>query len=238
MTTSTRTETIFANVAALRARIDAAARRGGRNPADVRLIAVSKTFPAEAIAAVLAAGVRDIGENRVQEAEAKRAQLPAGAASSTESGPLPVWHLIGHLQTNKVKTALRVFDILQSIDSIRLAGAVSRQATAPVEVLLEVNVAGEASKFGFAPADVPAAVEQVARLTHLRLIGLMTVAPLVNDPQELRPLFRTMRGLRDATGLTELSMGMSGDFEVAIEEGATMVRVGRALFGERPARDG
>jgi pyridoxal phosphate enzyme (YggS family) len=221
-------ETIAANLARVRARIDAAAQRAGRDPRTVRLIAVSKTFPAAAIAAAVTAGVRDIGENRVQEAEAKHAAL-AG------TGVRPVWHLVGHLQTNKVKTALRIFDILHSIDSLRLAEVISRQAAAPVDVLIEVNVAGEASKYGFAPEETPAAVARIAALPNLRVRGLMTVAPEVADPEAVRPVFRRLRVLRDAAGLAELSMGMSGDFEVAIAEGATMVRLGRAIFGARPA---
>ena len=231
MTTSeTLEQTVAANVAEVRARIRAAAERAGRDPASVTLIAVSKTFPAEAIAAAVAAGVRYIGENRVQEAEGKRAALDA-------LGVRPVWHLIGHLQTNKVKTALQVFDILHSVDSLRLAETLSRHATAPVDVLLEVNVGGEASKFGFAPEETLRAVEQVGRLPNLRPRGLMTVAPAVDEPEDVRPVFRRLRELRDAAGLVDLSMGMTHDFEVAIEEGATMIRVGRAIFGERVNRD-
>ena len=231
MTTSeTLEQTVAANVAEVRARIGVAAERAGRDPASVTLIAVSKTFPAEAIAAAVAAGVRDIGENRVQEAEGKRAALDA-------LGVRPVWHLIGHLQTNKVKTALQVFDILHSVDSLRLAETLSRHATAPVDVLLEVNVGGEASKFGFAPEETLRAVEQVGRLPNLRPRGLMTVAPAVDEPEDVRPVFRRLRELRDAAGLVDLSMGMTHDFEVAIEEGATMIRVGRAIFGERVNRE-
>ena len=225
-TTDTLEHMVSANVAEVRARIEAAAARAGRDPASVMLIAVSKTFPPAAIAAAVAAGARDIGENRVQEAEGKRAALDT-------TGVRPVWHLIGHLQTNKVKTALQVFDILHSVDSLRLAEALSRHATAPIDVLLEVNVGGEASKFGFAPEETLRAVEQVVRLPNLRPRGLMTVAPAVDNPEDVRPVFRRLRELRDAAGLVELSMGMTHDFEVAIEEGATMVRVGRAIFGKR-----
>lgn len=221
-------EVISANIAHVRARMAAAAARAERDPAGVKLIAVSKTFPAGVVAAAVAAGIRDIGENRVQEGEAKRAALDA-------AGLRPVWHLIGHLQTNKVKTALRVFDILHPIDSLRLAEAVSRYAAAPVDVLLEVNAGGETSKFGFRPDEALPAIEQVGRLPNLRLRGLMTVAPAVDDPEDVRPVFRRLRELRDAAGLAELSMGMTHDFEVAIAEGATMVRVGRAIFGARAA---
>jgi PLP dependent protein len=227
-------ETVAANVAAVRASIAAAAERAGREPASVRLVAVSKTFPAEAVVAALAAGVTDVGENRVQEGEAKRAAvdalLPPDAAH-------PVWHLIGHLQTNKVKPAVQTFATIQSIDSVRLAEAVNRAAVTPVDVLLEVNVAGEASKFGFVPEQVADVLAQLSRFEHLRVRGLMTVAPAVADPEQVRPVFRRLRELRDAAGLPDLSMGMSHDYAVAIEEGATMIRVGRAIFGERAMRD-
>jgi pyridoxal phosphate enzyme (YggS family) len=231
--------TIAANLADVRARIAAAAARAERDPATVTLIAVTKTFPVEAVVAALAAGVRDIGENRVQEGEAKRDALEVRATAPEQGFPAhrPIWHLIGHLQTNKIKPALRSFDILHSIDSLRLAEQVNRNAVAPVDVLLEVNVAGEASKYGFAPDEVLGAVMQLSRLEHLRPRGLMTVAPIVADPEEVRPVFRRLRALRDAAGLAELSMGMTHDFEVAIEQGATMVRVGRAIFGERVTRD-
>jgi pyridoxal phosphate enzyme (YggS family) len=223
---------IAANVAEIRARIAAVATRAGRDPAGITLIAVSKTFPAAAVAAALAAGVRDIGENRVQEGEAKRAEVEA----MTGGAGRPVWHLIGHLQTNKVRPALQSFDMIHSIDSIRLAEAINRSAAAPVDVLIEVNAGGEASKFGFIPDEVSQAITQLSRFEHLRLRGLMTVAPAVDDPELVRPVFRRLRALRDAAGLVELSMGMSHDYEVAIEEGATMVRVGRAIFGERVMR--
>jgi pyridoxal phosphate enzyme (YggS family) len=164
----------------------------------------------------------------VQEGVAKVQALAA-------AGLRPTWHLVGHLQTNKVKAALANFDVIHSVDSIELAAAISRRTTAPVDVLVEVNVGGEASKFGFAPADTPAACRQIAALPNLNLRGLMTVAPQVEDPELVRPVFRQLRELAAALGLPELSMGMTDDFEVAVEEGATMVRVGRALFGPRPA---
>jgi pyridoxal phosphate enzyme (YggS family) len=214
---------IAANVAAVRARVAAACERAGRAPASVRLVAVTKTVPAAAVAEALTAGVTDVGENYVQEAAAKRAEL----------GGRGVWHLIGHLQTNKVRAALQAFDTLQAVDSLRLAEAISRQASRAVPVLLEVNAAGETTKFGFAPADLGAAAASVRRLPNLDVRGLMTVAPATSDPEALRPLFRSLRRLAEANGLQELSMGMSGDFEVAVEEGATMVRIGRAIFGER-----
>jgi pyridoxal phosphate enzyme (YggS family) len=193
----------------------------------VRLIAVTKTFPAEVCAAVVAAGVGDLGENRVQEGVPKVEALAA-------AGLRPTWHLIGHLQSNKVKAALAAFDTIHSIDSLDLAAAVSRRATRPVDVLVEVNVAAEASKFGFSLEETPAACERVAGLPNLTLRGLMTVAPQTSDPETVRPVFGRLHELATSLGLPELSMGMTDDFEVAIEEGATMVRVGRALFGPRP----
>jgi pyridoxal phosphate enzyme (YggS family) len=221
------------NLLAVRERVSAACERAGRSPDDVAIVAVSKTFPATLVAEACRAGLTDMGENRVQEAAAKIPQVEA-------LGSRPRWHLVGHLQTNKVKTALGLFDIIHSVDSLRLAEAISRQAeqaalrqAGPVPVLLEVNVGGEASKFGFTPEEVGRAAEQMARLPGLAVQGLMTVAPLSGDPEEVRPVFRELRRLRDALGLRHLSMGMTDDFEVAIEEGATMVRIGRAIFGPR-----
>ncbi len=226
-------------LAAVRERIALACERSGRDPGEVRLIAVSKGQPAEAVIAALAHGQVDFGENRVQEALGKMAAV---AEATKERGlPRPVWHLIGHLQSNKVRAvAGGGFAILHGIDSLRLLEMVDR-AAAPVQpVLLEVNVAGEATKFGVAPEQVGEAPEQVGaivararELAGVRLCGLMTVAPRVADPEEVRPVFRALRELAERHGLAELSMGMTDDFEVAIEEGATMVRIGRALFGER-----
>jgi pyridoxal phosphate enzyme (YggS family) len=141
--------------------------------------------------------------------------------------------MVGHLQTNKAKTAIELFDMIQSVDSIRLAEVLSRHAQHRIPILLEVNVSGEASKFGLPPAEVSSAVEEIARLPHLEIRGLMTIAPLTDNPEEVRPIFKRLRLLRDSLGLEHLSMGMTDDFEVAIEEGATMVRIGRAIFGER-----
>jgi pyridoxal phosphate enzyme (YggS family) len=222
--TAETSTTIAGNVAAVRARIAAACERAGRDPASVVLVAVTKTVPAALVVEALAAGISDLGENYVQEGAAKRAAV---------EGRTAVWHLIGHLQTNKVRAALQAFDIIQAVDSLRLAQAISRQASQPVPVFLEVNAAGEATKFGFALAEVGAAVTAVSRLPNIDLRGLMTVAPATAEPESLRPLFRSLRQLAAANGLQELSMGMTGDFEVAIEEGATMVRIGRAIFGER-----
>lgn len=217
-----------ARLAAVRSRIDAACARAGRDPAGVTIVAVSKSFGADAVLALYQAGQRHFGENRVQEAAAK---IPEVA----RSGATPVWHLVGHLQTNKVTAALRLFAILHSVDSLRLAEAIARRATRPVDILLEVNVAREPAKYGFDPDEVSDAVRAVSRLPNVNLRGLMTVAPLVDNSEDVRPVFRTLRELRDAHGLAELSMGMTNDFEVAVEEGATLVRIGRALFGEREA---
>ncbi|KPK46891.1 MAG: hypothetical protein AMJ77_04910, partial [Dehalococcoidia bacterium SM23_28_2] len=205
-------------------RVAQAAERAGRSPAEVTIVAVSKNFPAQAIEEAAATGLAHIGENRVQEAAAKIPVLRH----------LPVtWHLVGHLQTNKAKTALELFDIIHSVDSLHLAEALSRRAQRPIPVLLQVNVAGEASKFGFSPQEALQSAEGIARLPHLNVTGLMTIAPLVSDPEEVRPVFRELRQMRDALGLAELSMGMTDDFEIAIEEGATIVRIGRAIFSER-----
>jgi len=207
-------------------RIAQAAQRAGRSPAEITIVAVTKGLTAQAIEAALEAGIRHIGENRVQEAREKIARL-------SNLQPCPTWHMVGHLQTNKVKTAVEIFDIIHSIDSLRLAEALSGRARNTVPVLLQVNISGEEPKSGFSEAELPKAAEDVARLSMLKVKGLMTIAPLVSDPEEVRPIFRRLRELRDSLGLEHLSMGMSDDFEVAVGEGATMVRIGRAIFGER-----
>jgi pyridoxal phosphate enzyme (YggS family) len=217
---------IAANLANVRARLAAACERSGRPAEAVRLVAVTKTFPADAVVAAWSAGQRDFGENRVQEAAEKVPQVAARGVDAT-------WHLIGHLQTNKVRPAVELFDIIQSIDTLRLAQAVSARVSAKIGVLLEVNVAGEASKSGFAPPQLAGAVAQIRTLPGLEVQGLMTIAPQVADPEEVRPVFRELATLARRLELPELSMGMSGDFEVAVEEGATVVRVGTAIFGHR-----
>jgi hypothetical protein len=220
--------TIAERVEAVRLQIADACRRAGRSPEAVTIVAVSKGFPAEAVREAFSAGLSQFGENRVQEAQAKLPLL-AGLA------PRPTWHMVGHLQTNKVKTALGLFDIIQSVDSLHLAQEISRRApqSVRVPVLLEVNVAGEAAKYGFTPEELPARAEEVRALPGLEVRGLMTVAPMAADPEAARPVFRRLRELGDSLGLAELSMGMTDDFEVAVEEGATIVRIGRAIFGER-----
>jgi PLP dependent protein len=207
-------------------RIAAAADKAGRSPAEVTIIGVTKTVDAGVVQQAFQAGMRHFGESRIQEAKEKIAALSA-------LEPRPTWHMVGHLQTNKVKTATDLFDIIHSVDSIRLAEAVSQHAGHNVPILIEVNVSGEASKYGFSADEVCSAVEQLSRLPHLQVAGLMTIAPYTDNPEEVRPVFRQLRELRDSLGLEHLSMGMTDDFEVAVEEGATMVRIGRAIFGER-----
>lgn len=222
-------EIIRSNLAAVRERIANAAQRAGRRAQDVLLIGVSKTVTAERVRLGVEAGLTALGENRVQEARDKIKIL---------GRPVP-WHLIGHLQTNKVRDALELFDLIHSLDRLELARELDRRAGDPgrvVDTLLEVNVAEEPSKSGFAPGAVGPALESIGGMTHLRVRGLMAIPPIVERAEDSRKWFRTLRGLAERHGLTELSMGMSADFEVAIEEGATMVRVGTAVFGARPAR--
>jgi PLP dependent protein len=226
---------LAANIRGVRARVAAAAERAGRSADDVLIVAVSKTVEAERIRLAYELGLKTFGENRVQEARAKSAELRL---------PLLRWELIGHLQTNKVARAVELFSRIQSVDTPRLAEALEQRAAhlgRALPVLLEVNAAGEATKYGLSLEDVPAAARAIAALPHLRPEGLMTVAPQAHDPEALRPVFRALRALRDRlraevpeADWRHLSMGMSDDFEVAIEEGATIVRIGRAIFGERP----
>lgn len=237
MTTPITSSSIASNLAGVRERIAAACARSGRDPATVTLIAVTKTWPAETVAEVIAAGATDLGENRVQEAVAKASEVELATRPSggTAEGNLasPKWHLIGHLQTNKVRDALGVFRYIHSVDSEKLLLAISKAAVTPVNVFLEVNVAGEESKFGLRADEVPAMVALARSLHDIRLTGLMTVAPRVANPEEVRPVFRRLAQLAREHALPHLSMGMTEDFEIAIEEGATHVRVGRAIFGER-----
>lgn len=220
---------IRANLERVRERIARAAERAGRRAEAVLLVGVSKTVGVERIREALAAGLPALGENRVQEAKGKVAVL---------GRPVP-WHLVGHLQTNKVREALELFDLIHSLDRLELAAECDRRARArgrAVEALLEVNVAGEATKSGFEPDAVGAALDAIAKLDHVHARGLMAIPPAVSEPEEARPSFRALRDLAERHGLRELSMGMSADFEVAVEEGATMVRVGTAIFGARPPK--
>lgn len=227
-------EPIAANLEAVRDRISAAARRAGRDPASVRLVAVSKTHPADAVIGAVAAGQGVFGESRVQESREKIPACPAGLE----------WHFIGHLQKNKVRQALPLFSLFHSIDSTGLAQAIDRiagETGKAVEGLIEVNVSGEQTKHGFTPDSLRTDFLSLAKLPGLRIRGLMTMAPYSENPEEARPFFRALRALRDelqnshGLALPELSMGMSGDYEPAIEEGATLVRVGSSIFGARPA---
>ena len=220
---------IATNLERVRERLARAAERAGRRPDKVLLIAVSKTVDVERIRAAVAAGVTALGENRVQEAKTKIAELGRPAA----------WHLIGHLQTNKVKDALPLFDVIHSLDRLELAREIERRAAARgqvVDALLQVNVAAEASKGGVGADAVGETLDTIGKLAHVRVRGLMTIPPEVERAEDSRPWFRRLREMAERHGLRELSMGMSGDFEVAVEEGATMVRVGTAVFGPRPPR--
>jgi pyridoxal phosphate enzyme (YggS family) len=217
----------------IRARIARATARSGREAGDVTLVAVTKTVPVEVVSEALALGVTDLGENRVQEAEGKIAALGRTAAR---------WHLIGHLQRNKAGRALQLFDRVHGVDDFELAEALARRAQAAgrrLSILVEVNVSGEPTKFGVAPEALPELAERIAGLDGLEFDGLMTVGAPVERPEDSRPGFERLRSLRDAASarigrpLPQLSMGMSGDFEVAVEAGSTMVRVGSALFGPR-----
>jgi len=213
------------NIAAVEERIARACVRAGRAREDVKLVAVSKTFPAEFVDEAIAAGITDIGENRVQEARDKK-PLVHGSVR---------WHLIGHLQTNKAKDAVKLFDVIEAVDSLDLAEKLAHAAEGQgktIDVMLQVNIGDEPQKSGLGREDVDVIAKQVGGLAPLRLIGLMAIPP-VGTPDESRPYFRELRSMRDALGLKELSMGMSEDFEAAIEEGSTMVRVGRAIFGSR-----
>ncbi len=208
-------------------RIAAAAARAGRRRSDIRLVAVTKKFPAAIIAEAYALGLRDFGENYVQEFEAKRTELNGCAEAR--------YHFIGHLQSNKTKKAAEIFDVIQTVDSAKIARRLDADAAgASKDVLIEVKLSTEEAKAGAAPGDVPALVEAIRGCPHLRLLGLMTMPPWSDEGEPSRPYFARLRELAGRNGLEHLSMGMSHDLEVAIEEGATMVRVGTALFGPRP----
>ncbi|GIW71510.1 MAG: YggS family pyridoxal phosphate enzyme [Planctomycetota bacterium] len=237
-------QTLARNRAAVLERIAAAARRAGRDPAAVRLLAVTKALGTEAVAALVEMGQQDIGESRLEALERKRAALAA-------RGLAPRWHMVGHVQRRKLPRLLACAPALvHSLDSMRLLEALERRLAAaagasahpppPLAVLLEVNVSGETTKYGFAPEQLQPALARLAGSAYLRACGLMTMAPLVADPEQTRPVFAALRALGERLrqqhpGLVELSMGMSNDFEVAVEEGATIVRVGTALARGLPA---
>jgi pyridoxal phosphate enzyme (YggS family) len=227
--------TVSTRLAALQARIRSAAAAAGRPDDAIRLVAVSKTFPVEAIRQAIAAGVSDIGENYIQEARGKFEALQGSAVK---------WHFIGRLQSNKAKHAVRMFDLIHTLDSYKLALELDRCARRLHKiqpVLIQVNVAGETAKAGVAPEEALPLVRQAAALENIAVQGLMTLPPYFNSPERVRPFFAALRQLRDRirqaqiaeVGMQELSMGMTGDFEAAVAEGATLVRIGTALFGER-----
>ena len=230
-----------ARLAEVRSRVGRSAQLAGRDPSEVALIAVSKTHPAELIARAVAAGLRDLGENRVQEAEAKAVEVARLAGSR------PRWHLIGPLQSNKARRAVRLFDVIHTADSAELVARLERlceeEGRDELPVLVQLSLAGEPTKSGATEVELPTLVEKFEACARVRLTGLMTMPPFFEDAEQARPYFRRLRELRDELreggafrgGAGELSMGMSHDFEVAIEEGATMVRVGAAIFGERGA---
>jgi pyridoxal phosphate enzyme (YggS family) len=222
---------IRANLERARDRIARAAERAGRMPEDVTLVAIAKTFPVHVVEGVIAAGIEDVGENRAQELRDKAAVL----------GDRVRWHFVGHLQTNKVRTVVGGIVLLHSVDRYGLAEAVARRARSldiVQDVLIEVNISGEPSKHGVEPSAARDLASEVAGLEGVRVRGLMTMPPLTEDPEDSRPYFRDLALVRDELAgalpeATELSMGMTRDFEVAVEEGATLVRIGEAIFGPR-----
>ncbi|MCP5521024.1 MAG: YggS family pyridoxal phosphate-dependent enzyme [Verrucomicrobiales bacterium] len=223
---------ITANLESIQQRIDAACQRAGRDPAGVQIVAVTKGHSPERVRQALELDLTVLGENRIQEAKVKIPLCPGGAQ----------WHMIGHLQTNKARDAVRLFKMVESVDSLRLAEALNEQADKAARylpVLIEVNIAGEASKFGYPPEVLLRELDTLNALPRLEIHGLMTMAPWTPEPEKVRPVFRRLRELKEeceqrlGAPLSQLSMGMSGDFEVAVEEGATLVRIGTALLGER-----
>ena len=233
-------EPLAVRLADIRARLAAAAQKSGRRPEEVRLVAISKTHPASIIKQVCQLGATDFGENRVQEAEGKIAEIGREKVR---------WHLVGHLQANKARRAVNLFDVIHSLDTVDLARRLDRlcadEGRASLPVLIQVDLGHEETKSGVEESELTHMVESLGPLTHLKLVGLMTLPPFFDDPEQSRPFFRRLRELRDelkqrgafADGTGELSMGMTHDFEVAIEEGATMVRIGTAIFGERQPRN-
>lgn len=219
------------NITGVKTRISAAARRSDRCPDEISLVAVTKTVPVQDIDQAIAHGISILGENRVQEAKDKYAVIADRVT----------WHMVGHLQTNKVKDALRIFSLVHSLDSLRLAREINKRAGKPVPCLIEVNTSQETTKYGIAPVQAPDFFADLQPLTNIEVKGLMTIGPgwAVQDPEASRPCFTLLRSLRDElqerfhTTLPVLSMGMTSDFEVAIEEGSTMVRIGTAIFGPR-----
>ena len=231
MSVQARADSLASRLAGVHAAIAEAAARAHRDPAGVRIVAVTKGVGVDRIRDALALGLRTLGENRIQEALPKIEALRQSA---------PEWHLVGHLQTNKARQAAEHFAMIESIDSLRLVEALTARARAPLDVLIEVNVAEEPQKTGARPADVDAIVQAITASGRLRLLGLMAIGLLQGGPEAARPVFRRLRSLRDglrqrvSLELPELSMGMTDDFQVAVEEGASMLRLGRALFASSP----
>lgn len=243
-------EIVGKNLPQIEERIAEAALRAGRDPDAVTLVAISKTFPVEAVVAAYEAGIRHLGENRPEAGETK-----VVAANEAIAGPRPIWHMVGHVQSRKADLTVAHFDVVHSVDRRKIARRLSRyaqEAGREIPILLECNVSGEESKYGFAAGRWQedegqreaffAACADILALPALRVRGLMTMAPWVDDPEVIRPVFVALRALRDAlmerfpeATWDDLSMGMTDDFEVAVEEGATMVRLGRAIFGPRPS---
>lgn len=230
---------LAARLASVRARIEAAAQRSGRRPEDVTLIAISKTHPASSVKLLIELGTADVGENRVQEAEEKVNEIGRDKVR---------WHLVGHLQTNKARRAVNIFEVIHSVDSVDIARRLDRicieEGRESLPILVQVDLGHEETKSGIDESELTHLVDDLGPLTRLKLIGLMTLPPFFDDPEQSRPFFRRLRELRDELGRRgafgeragELSMGMTHDFEVAIDEGATMVRIGTAIFGERVPR--
>ena len=234
------------NLRRVRERIAAAARSAGRDPAGIRLICVTKGVSIERVREAAEAGGLEIGENRVQEAQEKQENMSTGYKVPGTLPPVR-WHLIGRLQRNKAKTAARLFDVIHSVDSAELIGTLEKEGTLrqaqherPLEILIQVNVSGQATQGGCRPEEVEGLAEAILNSKNLKWTGLMTLAPYNRNPEEARPVFRRLREIRDHLEerfdeghRLHLSMGMSGDFEAAVQEGATMVRIGTAIFGER-----
>lgn len=229
MPPSAKSNVITQNLRAVLTRIERAAHLASRDPATITLVAVSKAMGVDEVRSAFEAGARHFGENRFQEAQSKLLQL-------SDIRDVSTWHMVGKVQTNKAKGSIQVFDIIQSIDSIRLGNALDKLAGHRLPVLLEVNVAGEPTKSGFLPKDMSGVVKLLSNFKNLDIRGVMTVAPAVTNPEDVRPVFRALKDLAVNLELPELSMGMTNDFEVAIQEGSTMVRIGTAIFGERPPR--
>lgn len=231
---SARPSLVSGNIAACRLKIDAASQRRVASALPVTLVAVAKGVEAGRLHEAIDAGLTHLGENKIQEARERRASIGRYAVAR---GARLTWHFIGHLQSNKVKTAVEMFDVIHSVDTLRIASLIDKEAARLgkiQEILLEVNVSGEASKHGFKPDDVAGAVRGINALGHLRLAGFMTMAPVSSDSNRARECFRQLRDLaQNILSFPALSMGMTDDYEVAIEEGATMVRIGRGIFGER-----